>query len=310
MHSQNKPDPTDPWRSSSSVAGYSRETFEGDSQLLREVEIFGWLRFRETLINGLQADTHPDSIEIHYMKRGHLRWWVEDEDYEFSTGCVFIVKPGELHGGDGGAIQPCEHYWVRLRLPGEGKALPLLSVAQTKEVVERFKAMRLRTFSVSSQVNEFFARLHEEHRNPQNSDAELMARSLFHGLLVTILRDSETHHRARAQAPIITWQVRRAKEWLETNYREQDLKVDQLSRSFGRSATALRSRFKLETGYTPHEYVQHRRIEEARQELLESDREVTEIAHGLGFSSSQYFATVFRRQTGMTPSAFRERRGK
>jgi len=31
------------------------------------------------------------------------------------------------------------------------------------------------------------------------------------------------------------------------------------------------------------------------------------VAHELGFSSSQYFATVFRRFTGLTPTQYRAR---
>ena len=309
MQHLQKPDPSDPWRSSTGVSGYSREAYEGESQLLEEVEIFGWLRFREALVNALMPDRHPNALEIHYMRRGHLRWWAEADECEFSTGRVFIVQPGELHGASGGSIQPCEHYWVRVRIPSAGRALPQLTPKQTAEIVKGFKNLRSRTFAVTPQVNEFFETLHEEHRNPRGVASELMARSALHALLVTILRDSEAHHEETKRTTALTWQVQRAMDWLQANYREPDLKVDQLCQSFGRSSTALRSRFKQETGYTPHEYVLHRRIEEARRELLETDKDVTNIAHGLGFSSSQYFATVFRRQTGLTPSAFREQRG-
>ena len=67
-----------------------------------------------------------------------------------------------------------------------------------------------------------------------------------------------------------------------------------------------RARFKAETGYTLHEYLIHRRVEEAHRRLSSTDEDITNIAHNLGFSSSQYFATVFRRETGMTPGEYRD----
>ena len=308
MNSAAKFDPADPWRTSCGVEGYSRETFEGETSLLTELEIFGWLKFREALVNGLQPDRHKGALEIHYMKRGHLRWWAEADECEFSTGRVFIVRPGELHGGDGGAIQPCEHYWLRIKLPQKGKGLPQLTPNETENLLNSFQQIQIRSFPVSAEVNKFYERLHEEHRNPTNTHSVLMARSMLHGLLITILRDYDNHIQSSAQnASRMTWQVRRAIEWLNANYRDPELKVDQLSASFGKSATVMRSRFKMETGYTPHEYVLCKRIEDARQMLAGSSKDVTTIAYELGFSSSQYFATVFRRQTGLTPSEFRRK---
>ena len=303
-----KPDPTDPWRSSTGVSGYNREVFENATGLLPELEIFGWLRFHETLINALKPDQHPDALEIHYMKRGHLRWWVGDHEHEFSTGQVFVVLPGELHGGDGGAIQPCEHYWLRLRLARDQSSLPLLGPEQTGEIINGYRAMKLRCFGVSTEVSEFFERLHEEHRAPHRMQSALMGRAMLHALLITILRDHGTRCGGASQTGMVTWQVRKALQWLDANYREPDLKIEQLATQFGRSSTVLRGRFKIETGYTPHEYVLHRRINDARRELETTERDITTIAHGLGFSSSQYFATVFRRHTGMSPSEFRTQR--
>jgi AraC-like DNA-binding protein len=47
-------------------------------------------------------------------------------------------------------------------------------------------------------------------------------------------------------------------------------------------------------------------VEEAHRRLADTNEDITNIAHNLGFSSSQYFATVFRRETGMTPGEYRE----
>ena len=40
----------------------------------------------------------------------------------------------------------------------------------------------------------------------------------------------------------------------------------------------------------------------------EPDRSITGIALASGYGSSQYFATAFRRHTGLTPGAWRQRR--
>jgi AraC-like DNA-binding protein len=61
-------------------------------------------------------------------------------------------------------------------------------------------------------------------------------------------------------------------------------------------------------GMAPGAWYTRRRIERAQERLREGGRAITEVAHELGFSSSQHFATVFKRHTGLTPGAWREGR--
>jgi AraC family L-rhamnose operon regulatory protein RhaS len=63
------------------------------------------------------------------------------------------------------------------------------------------------------------------------------------------------------------------------------------------------------TNMTPCQYLNHCRLSLA-SELLREDpaASVTHIALTCGFASSQYFATVFRRQYGVPPRAFRRQR--
>jgi AraC-like DNA-binding protein len=64
--------------------------------------------------------------------------------------------------------------------------------------------------------------------------------------------------------------------------------------------------FKTATGMTPKDYLLRLRVEEAARQLRKAPtRPVTCIAHELGFSSSQYFATVFRRYLGVSPGEHR-----
>jgi AraC-like DNA-binding protein len=68
----------------------------------------------------------------------------------------------------------------------------------------------------------------------------------------------------------------------------------------------LKARFKREVGIPPAEYVIRCKIAVARTRLAQSDATITRVAMDLGFPSSQFFATVFRRFTGRKPSALRQ----
>jgi AraC-like DNA-binding protein len=80
--------------------------------------------------------------------------------------------------------------------------------------------------------------------------------------------------------------------------------VAEMARTAGVSETSFRKRFKSEVGCSPLDYVTRRRIQEAKRLLSEGGRSITDIAYELGFSSSQYFATVFKRVTGVSPSRY------
>ena len=53
-------------------------------------------------------------------------------------------------------------------------------------------------------------------------------------------------------------------------------------------------------------YVNTIRIENAKQ-ALKSDTPIAQIAALVGFMEQKYFSTVFKRETGLTPSEYRSR---
>ena len=64
--------------------------------------------------------------------------------------------------------------------------------------------------------------------------------------------------------------------------------------------------FKDATGMTPNDYWQRLRIDRAQQLLTGSNKSITEIAMDCGFSTSQYFSSVFRKYSGVSPTHYRE----
>ena len=63
--------------------------------------------------------------------------------------------------------------------------------------------------------------------------------------------------------------------------------------------------FRKCTGKPLNRYVQERKIANAAQELLDTDRTILDIAVAYGFSGRTVFSRAFRRYTGYTPSLFR-----
>jgi len=69
--------------------------------------------------------------------------------------------------------------------------------------------------------------------------------------------------------------------------------------------------FKAHTGDVPAHYIRHVRIQAACQLLSTTELEIIQIAELSGFSGSSYFAQVFRRDVGLSPSQYRtSHRGK
>ena len=76
------------------------------------------------------------------------------------------------------------------------------------------------------------------------------------------------------------------------------------------SLSRFKARFKEETGLTPLDYYTRLSIQKSLVLLHRTDKPVKSISDDLGFSSSRYFATLFRKTVGMGPDEFREWKGR
>lgn len=63
--------------------------------------------------------------------------------------------------------------------------------------------------------------------------------------------------------------------------------------------------FTKDVGVSPHHYLLQIRVEQAKEWLRQTNLSITEMALELGFSSSQHFATTFKRITGTSAQQYR-----
>ena len=62
---------------------------------------------------------------------------------------------------------------------------------------------------------------------------------------------------------------------------------------------------KKETGKTALDYIQHKIISLAKEQLLIPSNTVSSVSYNLGFQYPQHFTRVFKKATGMTPNEYR-----
>lgn len=73
------------------------------------------------------------------------------------------------------------------------------------------------------------------------------------------------------------------------------------------SERALKQLFRQQTGMTVGHYLRQLQLCQAKYLLRSSDLLIGEVASRCGFDDSNYFSVVFTRETGFTPSAWRQR---
>jgi len=96
------------------------------------------------------------------------------------------------------------------------------------------------------------------------------------------------------------------KYFSETKVKEQGLPtVKFLADNVNLSPSYLSDLLKKETGKNAQEHIHFYLIEEAKNYLINTEKNVNEIAYSLGFEYPQYFNKLFKQKTGNTPMEYR-----
>lgn len=84
------------------------------------------------------------------------------------------------------------------------------------------------------------------------------------------------------------------------------IKPEDIAKSMHMSYSKFRKIFKEYTGFAPSQYIQEVKITLAKEMLTNTAMSIKEIAFELGYDNSDYFFTVFRKMTGITPLSYRK----
>jgi AraC-like DNA-binding protein len=241
---------------------------------------------------------HPGIFELHLVVRGQLSYLVDGHYHTLCGGDLLLIQPDAPHGTLEEPLSRCERYWLQVRAPQPGQSLLGLSPEESQQVSQQLRMVSTRPFRCGAAHIPLFERIRLRY---QDENAPLRVVNLRNLILRAVLDFVEL---ARPSADSNSNAgIQKAVRLIEES--QATVSLAEMAKVAAMSESAFKLLFKKQTGLPPLKYVTRHRIENARRLLHTTSQSITEIAHTLGFSSSQYFATVFQSYTGQSPNEFR-----
>jgi len=209
------------------------------------------------------------------------------------AGTIFLLFPGEWHTYYPDPATGWTHYWIGFK-----------GANMDARVANGFLNRREPVFNVGA--DEEIVRLYRkaiEVAQAEKANFQQMLAGITNyllGLIYTLDRNNRLD-----QDRGTVEQIDRARMIMYENM-ESDLSIQDIAARVGAGYSSFRKNFKKYTGMSPAAYFQEIKLQRARDLLRNTDMPVKEIAYRLNFESADYFSTLFRKKTGVSPSDFRE----
>lgn len=244
----------------------------------------------------LPEHSHGERLEICYLLKGYQTYRVGDVVYRLRGGDVFLTFPGESHSTGGRPEEKGVLYWLIVSASLGPDGLLGLPERESAALLRQLLQGNKRHFKMGN--NRAKAELDEFTRAYYGAKDPLRQCAMAHHLIRFLLEVASLSRGGSLRQPTKT--LTPALEHIQQHLGEP-LTVPDLATLCNLSTPRFKVRFREAHGIPPGEYIQRARVAAARQRLSEGRHSITDIAYELGFSSSQYFATVFKRITGLTP---------
>ncbi len=96
-------------------------------------------------------------------------------------------------------------------------------------------------------------------------------------------------------------------KFIESRISDESLKIEELAESVNMGRTVFYGKIKALVGMSPSDFVRKLRMQRAKELIVKSKMNFSQIAYNVGFSDPKYFTKCFKKETGMTPSEYRQK---
>lgn len=247
--------------------------------------------------------SHPE-YEIYYVHSGGCTYLIGETFLELAPGDLLIMNGISQHGPIG--MEACERTMV---LFDEASTLPFIQAPGSIDLLLPFRSIRNHRWRLTderrAEMEQILLKI-ERHHNQQDALSFNRLRNAFCELLLFIWACSESELSEQTPLLVKETNVRNILSFIEQHYME-DLSLERVADNVHLSKFYMVKIFKELTGMTVFEYINKRRISQAKLLFLfDKTRTVTEVSAMVGFKQLTHFSRNFKQLVGMTPEQYRK----
>ena len=253
-----------------------------------------------------------EGIEICFLESGTLDFNIGNHNYTLRPKDLTITRPWLTHKLGNPNIGACKLYWIILdvgvRHPHQEWKWPswiILNKQDIEALTGYFRKDESPVWKSSNILSSCFEQIGEIVRSKSHYDTKLkiLLNSLLMGLLDLFELGNVQLNDALVQSK------RTVQLFLQDleNHLLEDWSIDSIAHHCNLGTTQITKYCREITNMSPMQYISSLRLKAAAEILAnQPDKSITEISYETGFSSPQYFATVFKQYYHKTPLQYRE----
>lgn len=252
--------------------------------------------------NYIVADHNQICYEISYIYSGEGFFYTNNKKYHVEKGDIFLNIPNEIHRIESGDCQNLRYFYLGFKICTDNP-----DRAHFINIKSHLDKNSNPLCKDKLNISVPFLSALKELRN-RNEYSSVMINSYINQILILTYRNFFSEYRydydykdfKKSQKEIAYNVI----NYFDNNILTLSLLTD-ISDALGYSYSYLSHIFKEEIGITIKAYCANKKLEKAKELLIDGELSITEISEALHYESIHSFSKAFKKLTGIAPSQFK-----
>ena len=249
-----------------------------------------------------------DFWEIVYAEQGSSKIYAGAETMLLNQGCCVFHKPNEFHSVCGNGETPSRVIIISFVCSSSAMKNFREKIISIPKNLKFYLSSILNEASLCFEPSEKpLYHIHEKSLSPIG--AQQLIRMYLEQFLIMLLRHEDLKHKnteANETKSIENQLVNAICSVLAANL-YKNATIEEICSGITYSRAYISRIFKANTGYTVSGYYTMLKIAEAKRLISETDYNFSQISYILMYDNPHYFSTVFKKQTGLSPSEYKRK---